>query len=80
MSPVKKNSLRDNFPDGFTMEGKTMAEVNNRSPNVQSFRQLLNQILCGWKTLILNNSQKLVQILLKFSQHIVEAYDFMLAT
>ena len=63
VSCKRKNSLRDNFPDGFTMEGKTMAEVNNRSPNVQSFRQPLNPNTMWMKTLmisILNNSEKLV--------------------
>ena len=38
--------------------------------------------LCGWKSgtiSLFNNSQKLVQILLKFSQQKVEGYEFVLA-
>ena len=38
--------------------------------------------VCGWKHLtifLFNNSEKLVQILLEFSQQIVEGYEFVLA-
>ena len=41
-----------------------------------------SQWLCGWTTLtisIFNTSEKLVQILLEFSQQIVEGYEFVLA-